>query len=61
VVFVPMMMMMMKMKMMMKGTWMQEEALQLKIARHLLRSVVRQVNAQAQRKYHEPRKTVRSH
>jgi hypothetical protein len=55
------MMKMMKMKMKMKkGTWMQEEALQLKIARHLLRSVVRQVNAQAQRKYHELRKTVGS-
>jgi hypothetical protein len=37
-----------------------QEALQLKIALHLLRSVVRQVNAQAQRKYHELRKTARS-
>jgi hypothetical protein len=51
--------MMMKMK---KKKWMQveKEGLQIKIALHLLRSVVHQVNAQAQRKYHELRKTVRS-
>jgi hypothetical protein len=57
-----MMMMMTMMTTKKEGTWMrQQQALQLKIARHLLRSVVRQVNAQAQRKYHELRKMVRSH